>query len=405
VHRQRTRVVEARSERLELEVRERERAQQALVRSERQLRLIADALPLVIAYVDAEGRIRFSNLVSEAWSRRPRAEMEGRAVAELLPPEIHAQVRDQMAMAQGGERVDFDFAVPTATGDRRRISATLLPHTEASGRILGFYAFVQDVTERLRIQEELHRQHDQLAHASRVSTLGEMASALAHELNQPLMALLSNANAVLRLHSAKSGQPLSEDVQETLVDIAHDAARAGEIIRRLRDLIRNDDSKKGPLDVNKAIRGVETLVRAAALENDVTLSLDLAPRLALCKGDLVQIQQVVLNLVRNGMEAMRSVPRPERRMVIRSLSPDDGVVVSVEDAGPPLADEALERLFTPFYTTKQNGLGMGLSISRSIIQAHGGWIEARRGGVRGLVVWFTLPAVHRAGRDASRTIA
>jgi PAS domain S-box-containing protein len=395
VHRHRTRAVEARSERLEREVREREMAQLALMRSERQLRLIADALPVMIAYVDAEGRIGFSNLASEKWFSRPRSELEGRLVKEVLPAEVYAQVEEHIDMAQGGERVDFDIALAGPGQPRRRISSTLVPHAEGHGRVLGFYAFAQDITERVRIQEELHRQHEQLAHASRVSTLGELATALAHELNQPLTAVLSNAHATLRLHAARPGLPVSEDVEETLRDIAQDAARAGEIIRRLRDLIRKGTSKKGPLDLNQAIRGVETLVRAAALENDVAMALDLAPNLPPCDGDAIQIQQVILNLVHNGVEAMRSMAKAERRMVMRTLRDKDAVAVSVEDSGPPLAQEVFDRLFMPFYTTKENGLGMGLSISRSIIQAHGGTIEAHRGKARGLIVRFTLPTVTR----------
>jgi C4-dicarboxylate-specific signal transduction histidine kinase len=269
---------------------------------------------------------------------------------------------------------------------------------EADGRVLGFYAFAQDITERVRIQEELHRQQDQLAHASRVSTLGEMASALAHELNQPLTAVLSNANATLRLHAGRRGM-LPGDLEETLRDIAQEAARAGEIIRRLRELIRKGTSHKASLDLSQAVRGVEALVRATALENDVNLALDLAPNLPLCTGDVIQIQQVVLNLVRNGVEAMRTLPKAERRMVVRTQRQPDGVAVSVEDAGPPVPADVLDRLFMPFYTTKENGLGMGLSISRSIIQAHGGTIDVRPGAARGLIARFTLPT---AGSLATR---
>jgi hypothetical protein len=143
---------------------------------------------------------------------------------------------------------------------------------------------------------------------------------------------------------------------------------------------------------------VETLIRAAALEGDATLFMDLAPGPAMSVGDVIQVQQVVLNLVRNAIDAMRTLPKPERRLVVRSLHDRDMIVVSVEDAGPPLEKEALDHLFAPFYTTKANGLGMGLSISRSIIEAHGGAIEARSRSGRGLAVRFTLRASEEAGR-------
>ncbi len=390
-HRRRVASVEARNKRLEGEAREREEAQQAIMRSERQLRLIADALPMMIAYVQADGRVRFSNLASEQWFGRPRSEIEGRRVEEILSPEVLGLVSEHIDMAQGGERTAFDFAVGADPETRRRIAATLVPHAEGERRILGFYAFAQDITDRVKTEEELHRQHDQLAHASRVLVLGELASALAHELNQPLTAVLSNAHAALRLQANARGVTLDEEVEETLRDIAQDAARAGEIIRRMRDLVQKGESRKAPLDVNQAIRGVEALIRAAALEDSVTVFVDLAPGLPLLIGDTIQVQQVVLNLVRNGMEAMRPLPKAERRMVVRSFPEGETVVVSVEDSGPPIAREVLDRLFVPFYSTKSNGLGMGLSISRSIIQAHGGAIEAQSSGERGLRVRFTLP--------------
>ena len=165
----------------------------------------------------------------------------------------------------------------------------------------------------------------------------------------------------------------------------------------MRELVRKGASRKAPHDVNEAIRGVEALIRAAALEGDAALFMDLAPGRAMSVGDVIQVQQVVLNLVRNAIDAMRALPKPERRLVVRSLRDRDAIVVCVEDAGPPLAKEALDHLFAPFYTTKANGLGMGLSISRSIIEAHGGVIEARSRSGRGLAVRFTLRASQEAG--------
>jgi two-component system, LuxR family, sensor kinase FixL len=399
-HRFRTRDLEARRAEYEREMRERERddAQRALSQSERQLRLIADAVPYLIAYVDAEGRIRFANRAAEQWAGRPRADLEGREVAEILPGPVFALVRERLEMAQGGERVAFDFAVGAGARNRRRIAATFVPHAEenASAPRMGFYAFAEDVTERVRTQEELHRQHDQIAHASRVSTLGELGTAIAHELNQPLTAVLSNANAVLRTYRPPRA-PLPPDVEETLRDIAADATRAGEIIRHVRESVRKRDSRKAPFDVNEAIRGVEALIRAAALEGDATLFMDLTPGRLMSIGDVIQVQQVVLNLVRNAIDAMRTLPKPERRLVVRSLRDRGAIVVSVEDAGPPIAKEAFDHLFAPFYTTKANGLGMGLSISRSIIEAHGGVIEARSRSGRGLAVRFTLRESEGAG--------
>jgi PAS domain S-box-containing protein len=374
------------------------------MRSEHQLRLMADALPVVIAYIDAERRIRFVNLASEEWSGQPRGELEGRAVEELLTADAYEAVRDRIEAVLGGTRAAFelDLGEPDA---RQRIAVTLLPHADTGGRVLGFYGLAQDITDRVRTQEELHRRQDQIAHASRVSTLGEMASALAHELNQPLTAVLANAHAALRRQATAGGTLIDADVEETLRDIAQDAARAGEIVGRLRDFIRKGASRKMPLDINEAIRAVERLLHAVALEGGVDLKVDLAPALPVSVGDTIQVQQVVLNLVRNGIEAVGSLAKGERRIVVRSRQEGDDIAVTVEDSGPVLHREVLDRLFVPFYTTKSNGLGMGLSISRSIIQAHGGTIEAEPCGERGLRVRFTLPVRGETALAGSRSTA
>jgi C4-dicarboxylate-specific signal transduction histidine kinase len=223
---------------------------------------------------------------------------------------------------------------------------------------------------------------------SRVLTLGELAGAVAHELNQPLTAILSNAQATLR--HAKLGEP-AEDMDEALRDIADDATRAGEILRRLRALVRRGESKREPLDLNATIRGIEPLLKAGALEHDASLELRLAPNLPVTQGDVIQFQQVILNLARNATEAMLEVPKRARRLEIRTARDASSLALEVTDAGPPVDDETLARLFVPFETTKAGGLGMGLSISRSIVEAHGGRITAERNPGGGLRVRFTLP--------------
>jgi two-component system sensor kinase FixL len=184
-------------------------------------------------------------------------------------------------------------------------------------------------------------------------------------------------------------------MDDALEDIANDASRAGEIIRRLREMVHRGESKKEPLDVNAAIRGVEPLLRAGALEHNVALDLELAPGLPETLGDVIQIQQVILNLARNATEAMLSMPKESRRLCIRTSRDSGSLAVEVEDTGPPVDDETFARLFVPFETTKPGGLGMGLSVSRSIVEAHGGRIAADRDPVGGLRVRFSLPLTRR----------
>jgi PAS domain S-box-containing protein len=393
-HGARTRAVQARNRMLELELRQHREAHEALARSERQLQLIADALPVLIAYLDEDRRFVFANVASETWLRRPRAELPGKRIEEILPADLLPIVAGPVARALAGEGSTFEMEVG-APGARRRIAATLVPHAEANEAFRGFYALAQDLTDRARSEEALRLQQDRLAHASRVLTLGELAAAIAHELNQPLTAILGNAEAAQMLHArAKSPDP---EVDDALRDISRDAARGGEIIRKLRDLVRRRESKRDVLDVNLAVRSVEPFLRAGALADEVRLELDLAHDLPEARGDAIQIQQVVLNLARNAVEAMLPVPPVERHLRIRTTRQDGVLVVEVTDSGPPIGDTSLEGLFVPFLSTKTDGLGMGLSISRSIVESHGGEIRAQRNPTGGLTVRFTLPL---PGREA-----
>ena len=249
---------------------------------------------------------------------------------------------------------------------------------------------IMEALLRREAEESSRRQRDELTHMARVGALGQLTAALAHELNQPLAAIRANAQATRRLLAA-GRQP--DDLDEVLGDIADDAARAGDLIRRLRDLLRRREMEKIPLDVNQALQDVEPIALTEARLHEARLVLQLAPALPRVAGDAVQLQQVLLNLVRNASEAMAETPPEDREIVVRTYAetPEE-LTVAVEDAGPPVEEATLEAMFTPFHTTKAEGLGMGLAISRSIVEAHGGRLWASRRPERGLVVRFTLPA-------------
>jgi signal transduction histidine kinase/uncharacterized protein HemY len=239
-----------------------------------------------------------------------------------------------------------------------------------------------------REREKAHRA--ELAQVSRVATLGELATALAHELNQPLTAILANAQATRRLISSDRGDPAELD--ETLADIAEGAGRASEIIQRLRKLIRRGDIVTESLDINEVLRDVQTFARADTRRRRVGLTMKLTPDLPRVGGDRIQLQQVLLNLVQNGAEAMKEGDEADRVLrVTTSMHDSTGVLVAVRDRGPVLDEESISRIFEPFYTTKEKGLGMGLTICRTIIEAHGGRLWASANPDRGLTVQFTLP--------------
>ena len=243
-----------------------------------------------------------------------------------------------------------------------------------------------------RAHEELERAaRTELSHVARVATMGELSAALAHELNQPLAAILSNAQAGGRF--LERDERANPDVVDALDDIAGDAKRAREIILRMRELMRRGEIEQEPVDVADALRRVEAIARADAEHMGLDLEMDLAEGLPPVLGDRIQLQQVVLNLLHNGAESMFRHPDGRKRLVLRSSRTDDGAVrVAVRDAGPPVEDGVVDRMFEPFYSTKREGLGMGLPICRTIIEAHGGQLWATRNDGDGLTVQFTLPA-------------
>jgi len=236
-------------------------------------------------------------------------------------------------------------------------------------------------------EREAQRLRQDLTHIGRVSAMGELTASLAHELNQPLTAILSNAQAALRLLDA--GGNLAE-IREILNDIVADDKQAADLISRLRALVKKGDLERVALDINAVVAQVAWLVRYDATTRHVSMSLELAPDLPSVHGDRVQLQQVVLNLVLNGMEAMRETPG-DRSLVIRTAREDGAVVVSVQDSGPGIDERDGDRMFQALYTTKPEGLGMGLAIARTIVEAHGGRLAASNNAHGGAIFQFTLP--------------
>jgi len=242
---------------------------------------------------------------------------------------------------------------------------------------------------RQRGEVELRKLRRDLTHVGRVSTMGELTASIAHELNQPLTAILTNAQAAERL--IDSGVDTKE-VREIVSDIVADDKRAGEVIRRLRAFVKKDDTNQIPLDINAVVQDVVSLVRSDAIIRGVSIDAELAPSLPVVLADRVQLQQVVLNLIMNGLDAMRN--SADRHLTIATRTGADGAVrVSVTDRGNGIAESDLSRVFEPFYTTKPQGLGMGLSIARSLVEAHGGRLWAKNNPSGGATFTFTLPLV------------
>ncbi len=320
-------------------------------------------------------------------SIKPRISL---VVERTHPDDRYIMERELDRSAQNAPYHDFEVRLRMPDGQIKHIH--LLAHriTYESGNeeIVGA---VMDITEARRSQETLDAAQTALAHASRVATLGEISATIAHEVNQPLAAIVANGQACLRF--LRREKPDLNDVRGAVEWIVKDGNRAGEVIRRVRGLMKKANTEKAPLDVNDLVNEVAALLRRELAAQQVSPQLELSPSVPSIIADRIQLQQVIINLVMNGAEAMRTITDRPLRLVIRTYQDEaHRVVVAVEDSGPGVAGEDVDRVFDPFFSTKPGGLGMGLSICRSIVEAHGGrlWSSANAGS--GATFQFALPS-------------
>ena len=373
----------------------RRRAEERLAEEREFATAVLDSLPGLFFALDEQGCLARWNKSHETVLGYSADELRGLHFSTYIAPEDFpgAQVAFEKTWREGAGSVELH----AVTRDGRRIPQFATGGIATIGGRRHVVGLAMDISALKAAQDQIRRQQAELAHVARVSAMGELAAAIAHELNQPLTAIRTNAQATRRMLARGAGEPAEFD--EALADITADAVRASEIIRRLRDLLRKGDAERSPLDVNDLIREVEPFSRADVLEHSASFRMDLAPRLPRVMGDRIQLQQVVLNLIRNGSEAMRDAALERRELVVSTaLSAAGTIEVTVSDSGPPLSDEAFGRMFQPFYTTKPGGLGIGLSLSRSIIEAHGGLLWATRNLLEsGITMHFTLPVEPPAG--------
>jgi C4-dicarboxylate-specific signal transduction histidine kinase len=268
------------------------------------------------------------------------------------------------------------------------------PCFDAKGAFLGYRGTGNDVTASVRAEQAeaaLREVQAELVHLARVTTLGELVASIAHEVNQPIAATVTNAQAALRW--LRFDPPKLDEVQRTLERIVKNAARAGDVVQRVRNLVKKAPLRDDRVDINAAIGEVVELTRTEAVKNGVLVRTELADGAPFVGGDRVELQQVILNLVINAVEAMSaSAEGPRELQIVTSGTGPDRLLVAVRDTGPGLAPAVEENLFKAFHTTKPNGLGLGLSICRSIVESRGGKMWATANTPRGAVFQFTLPA-------------
>ncbi len=369
-------------------------------RVEQRFRAAIESLPVATVLVDAAGHIEMVNAETERIFGHQREGLVGQPVETLLPESLrahHEQLNQRFLESPQRRRFGEERELRGRHKDGHEIpvEVTLQPLETGHGRMV--LASIVDLSERRRLERETLRLRAETAHYGRLATVGELSAAIAHELNQPLTGILSNAQAAQRFLEGGTATP--EILAETLADIAADGQRAGEVIRRLRALLRKGPLELKPLDLNEAITQVAGLVTQDLFLRDAALDLELAPGLPKILGDRVHLQQVVINLVLNGIAAMADA-RPElRRLRLRTArGAGQTVRLEVHDTGTGLSTEAMARLFEPFFTTKPDGMGMGLPIVRSIVESHGGRIAASNNPSGGATFTVTLPA---AGEGAA----
>ena len=374
------------------DISEHKRADEALRESEAKFKTVAEELPEMI-FINRGGRVVYANSRCE--------EVMGYTKNEFLSPDfdfrtliapefletVEANFRSHM---EGKEILPYEYALVTKEGNRiETIISTRLIDYGGDRALLGI---VTDITERKMTEERLKQRDAELVHLGRLAAMGELAAGLAHELNQPLYAITNYTTGIAwRL---RDGVDEPGELNDTMEKVVAQARRAADIIDRLRRAVKKRELNMGPTNLNDLLQGLLKLLAHEIHQNSVTVRLDLEQDLPPALADDIQIQQVAVNLIRNAVDAMRDVPSDQRCLTLTtSVAGADTVEVAVGDTGKGLSDEALGELFDPFFTTKAEGLGMGLSISRTIIQAHKGRIWATSNSPQGTVFRFVVPTV------------
>jgi len=378
-----------------------------LQRESRQLRDVIDTIPASAWSAGPDGSVEFIN---ERWLEYAGLSEE-KSLGWGWETAIHPEDRDRFlsewrtAIATG-KPMEAEARVLRSDGQYRWLLIRNVPLCNKNGKVMKWYGTSTDIEDLKRAEaerEKLRQLEADLAHINRVDMMGELAASVAHEVNQPITGIVSNGSACLRWLAGD--MPNLEEAREAARDIVRDGKRAGEVIARIRALTRRTAPPKEKLDLNEVVREVLALVNDQAKKNGVTIRTELAEDVWFVLGDRVQLQQVLLNLVMNGMEAMTSLGERERHLLIstRNIDPDQ-VQVSVQDSGVGLDPNATSRIFESFYTTKAGGMGMGLSISRSILHNHGGRLWATPNEAPGATFHFTLPKYQAEEQNAAQAV-
>lgn len=372
----------------------RRRAEQQLRSSERRLRQIANVVPAMVSFVDADMRFRFVNDVYSDWLGWRRHQVEGRRVREVLGEGLYRDISGALEQALQGRAGHISGDMTGPDGRLLPVDISLVPQFDEHGEVDGCSLVIFDISDEVAARNADRRHREELAHVARVATLGELAASIAHELNQPLSAVAANAHAARRLLA--HDPPDLDEVMEALDDVAADARRAGEVIASMRQLLQDGESEERELDLAVVARDVVELLHSESVARGVAVGVDASEGVdSRVRGDAPQLTQLLLNLVKNGVEAASARPAPPRVVTVSLSEAPGAVVVEVADNGPGFGSDDPETLFQPFVTRRRDGLGMGLSISRTIAESHQGSLVGRPREGGGASFVLRLPAADR----------
>ena len=362
-----------------------------------ELRALFDAAVEGIIVADEHGIIAEFNKAAERLFGYTSEEVVGRPVNVLMPePDRSAHDGYVKRYLDTGEARIIGIGRDVLA---QRSDGKVFPISLSVGEIKGgserrFIGLIRDLSAQRAAEEEAYRLQNRLAHVGRFSLMGEMAAGLAHELNQPLSAIVNYSQAGRRL--ADRENPSIDSIKDCFGKVTEQAMRAGHIIDKLRDFLRKEDASKADLALNDVVTSTLNLVEADARAEGIPIYTELADGMPMISGDLIQLQQVLMNLTRNAVDAMRDSPNKDEGILIRTSQPsEEEVQVAVLDHGPGVPPQLAKSIFLPFVTTKRDGLGVGLAISRTIIRAHEGELFCRRNPIGGAIFGFKLPAIRR----------
>ena len=390
------------------DITERKQAEEALQRSEaeakgraEELAVILDAVPgMTLITRDPAGRTITGSRVAYELLRLPYGANISKSAPQGERPSTFRVVRDgqdlpaselpvQKAAATGQEVRESELTLLFDDGTSRDVFGNAAPLRDREGKVRGAVGVFVDITEHKRAEQALQESQGALARVARIVAMGELTASIAHEINQPLAAVATNASA--SLHWLAAQPPNLDEARKAVTSTIQEANRASDVIARVRALLRKASPQMAPLDVNEVIREVLALVRSELIRGGVTAKTKLAAGLPAVLGDRVQLQQVILNLIMNAIDAMTTITDRPRTLLIKSAKDAEGVLIQVQDSGKGLDPEHSDRIFESFFSTKPQGIGIGLSISSSIVEARGGRLWATPGSAQGAVFQLILP--------------